>query len=142
LIIANQKGDQVRSKPFYKISRFIAVFSIAVFIGCNGSGGGNGDNDPPVAPDPPVADALQGLQFFEGWTDPRKLVGPVNTAGWEDSAFISSDGYMLYFGYSPLDYYEFTQGRQAVVGPTGPPKRPDQHGNSFDIYEALIPDPG
>ncbi len=128
----------MRFRPFYKISRIIAVFSIAVFIGCNGSGGGDGANDPPVAPDPPVAGALQGLQLFEGWTDPRKLAGPINTAGWEDSAFISYDGYMIYFGYAPLDYYEFTQGRQVVVGPTGPPKRPDQHGNSFDIYEALI----
>jgi hypothetical protein len=45
---------------------------------------------------------------------------------------------MLYFGYAPLDYYEFTQGRQVVAGPTGPPERPDQHGDSFDIYEALI----
>ena len=30
----------MRSWQFYRISRIIAVFSIAVFIGCNGSGGG------------------------------------------------------------------------------------------------------
>ena len=114
----------MRSKQFCNISRLIAILVIAVLIACNDNGGGN--NDPPVAPDPPVAETLQGLQLFEGWTDPRKLAGPINTAGWEDSAFISYDGYMLYFGYAPLDYYEFTQGNHVVAGPTGPPQRPDQ----------------
>jgi hypothetical protein len=120
----------------------LAIVSVTVILSCGGGGGGGGNgggNDgPPVAPDPPVADALQGLQLFEGWTDPRKLSGAMNTAGWEDSAFISYDGTRLYFGYSPLDYYEFTQGNAVTVGPTGPPERPDQHGDSFDIYEARI----
>jgi hypothetical protein len=123
---------------YIKIMEFLIAAVMAVSMACNGSGGGSGDNNPPAAPEPPVADVLQGLTLFEGWTNPRKLAGPINTAGWEDSAFISYDGYKLYFGYAPLDYYEFTQGRQVVAGPTGPPKRPDQHGNFFDIYEALI----
>jgi hypothetical protein len=120
-------------------SWFFAIITLCVLLACDGGGGGNGngDNNPPIAPEPPVADALQGVQFFEGWTDPRKLAEPINTAGWEDSAFISYDGYMLYFAYTPLDYYEFTQGNAVVVGPTGAPQRPDQHGESFDIYEAL-----
>ncbi len=125
-----------------RVPGFLVIVLIAVLCSCGGDGGGGGGgggNDrPPVAPDPPVDEALQGLQLFEGWIDPRKLSGAINTAGWEDSAFISYDGTRLYFGYSPLDYYEFTQGNAVTVGPTGAPERPNQHGDSFDIYEARI----
>jgi hypothetical protein len=120
----------------------LLIALVIVIVACGGSGGGGGngggDDGPPVAPDPPVGDALQGLQLFEGWTDPRKLAGAMNTAGWEDSAIISYDGTKLYFGYTPADYYQFTQGSIVTVGPRGEPERPNQHGDSFDIYEAHI----
>ena len=47
------------------------------------------------APEPPVADSLSGVEFFEGWSDPRSLPFPVNTSGWEDSSFISPDDMAL-----------------------------------------------
>lgn len=134
----------IKSTMKYRLFRngswLFAIFALYLLISCSSGGGGNGDDDnnPPIAPEPPVADALQGVQFFEGWTDARKLADPINTAGWEDSAFISYDGYMLYFGYASLDYYELTQGRLVVAGPTGAPERPGQHGNFLDIYETLI----
>ena len=93
-----------------------------------------------LAPDPPVAEALQGLELFEGWTDPRALAAPVNTVGWEDSPFISADGNVLYFGYSPLDLDELQQGIVSVIGPTTAPERPNHHGVHMDIYEARIED--
>jgi hypothetical protein len=124
----------MKNRQFRLRSLLFAVFVLCVLFSYSEAD----DNHPPVAPDPPVADALKGVQFFEGWTDPRKLADPINTAGWEDSAFISDDGNTLYFGYSPLDYYAFTQNSHVVVGPIGPPKRPNQHGDFFDIYEARI----
>ena len=36
-----------------------------------------------------------------GWSDPVPLDGPVNTAGGEDSAFVTSDGNTLYFFFTP-----------------------------------------
>ena len=93
---------------------------------------------PPEAPDPPVGAVLKGLQLFEGWSNPRKLSAPINTVGWEDSAIISYDGRTIYFAYTPLDYYAFTQGNHLEVGPTGSPERPGQHSFYFDIYEARI----
>lgn len=126
-------------RQFRNGSWLFPLFALCVLFSCDGGdGSGGGDDNFLIAPDPPVAGALQGIQFFEGWTDPRKLADPINTAGWEDSAFISYDGALLYFGYIPLDYYEFTQGHHVVAGPTGAPERPDQHGDSFDIYEARI----
>jgi hypothetical protein len=93
------------------------------------------DGDIPSAPTPPVGDPLIGLELFDGWTEPRALPAPVNTTGWEDSAFISADGRTLYFGYTRYDYTALSQNQMLVV--TGP-DRPGQHGNAFDIYEARI----
>ena len=86
------------------------------------------------APAPPVADSLAGVEFFEGWSDPRSLPFPVNTSGWEDSSFISLDGNTLYFGYSRLNHIALSEGRVVVDGPD----RPGQNGPAFDIYEARI----
>ncbi len=122
-----------------KISKFhiktliYAVPALCLLFPCGAVEAG-----PPEAPDPPVGAALKGLQFFEGWTNPRKLSAPINTIGWEDSAIISYDGGTIYFAYTPLDYYAFTQGTHDEVGPIGPPERPGQHSFYFDIYEARI----
>ena len=122
-----------------KISDFhFKTWSYVVLAFCVLFTNGGALADRPQAPNPPVGAALKGLQFFEGWTNPRKLSAPVNTTGWEDSAIISYDGATLYFAYTPLDYYAFTQGNHVEVGPTGPPERPGQHSFYFDIYEARI----
>lgn len=83
------------------------------------------------APDPPVGKPLTGIKLYEGWTDPRALPDTINTFGWEDSAYISSDGTTLYFGYSQLLTKE---GRLKTSGPN----RIGQNGPAFDIYEAKI----
>jgi hypothetical protein len=85
---------------------------------------------------PPVGEKLVGLKLFEGWTDPRALPEPVNTSGWEDSAYISSDGTTLYFGYTAYDYHQLQAHKRLVTGPN----RPGQSGPAFDIYSARFAD--
>lgn len=57
-----------------------------------------------AAPAPATGNPLNGIELFDGWTDPRALAAPVNTPGWEDSAFISHDGTTLFYGYSQLSF--------------------------------------
>jgi len=86
---------------------------------------------PAVPPAPPLGRSIPGLHFLSDWTEPRVLPPPVNTPAWEDSAFISADGSTLYFGYIPVDYGAFAQGRLEVVEPI----HDGQNGISFDIWE-------
>lgn len=96
----------------------------------------NEEYDSTSVPTPPVAEALSGLELYDGWIDPRALADPINTGGWEDSALISLDGERLYFGYTTLDYSQLMKGNLSVIGPT----RDGHHGDNFDIYEAYIMD--
>lgn len=111
-------------------SVLIVVLSAVIFsfvIGCRSV---------PRAPDPPVGGPLNGIGLYEGWTDPRALPDTINTPGWEDSSYISSDGTTLYFGYTQYDNRLLLtkEGRLKTIGP----QRPGQKGPAFDIYEAKI----
>lgn len=68
---------------------------------------------PEAVPQVSRADSLAGFQKFdpandswpplaaEGWTQPVPLAGPINTAGVEDSPFLSSDGEWFFFVFIP-----------------------------------------
>ena len=49
----------------------------------------------------PETDHFLAVLQAEGWSDPEPLAGPINTAGGEDSPFISRDGQMLLFFFTP-----------------------------------------
>jgi len=49
----------------------------------------------------PADDVSPPILHAEGWDDPVPLEGPVNTAGAEDSPFITPDGQALYFFFTP-----------------------------------------
>jgi hypothetical protein len=49
----------------------------------------------------PTQDAHPPVLQTTGWFDPVPLEGPINTAGAEDSPFISSDGQLLFFFFTP-----------------------------------------
>lgn len=51
------------------------------------------------------ARAIQDLGVSPAWGAPELVPGEVNTAGWEDSAYISPDGSTLYFQYFPGDMF-------------------------------------
>jgi len=51
------------------------------------------------------ARAMQELGVSPAWGTPELVPGEVNTAGWEDSAYISPDGTTLYFQYFPGDMF-------------------------------------
>ncbi len=55
------------------------------------------------------------------WWSEGQDPGRVNTAGWEDSPFLSHDGRRLYFMYSPYNFWPiFTGGSPVKVGPARP----------------------
>ncbi len=49
----------------------------------------------------PEADDHPPVLHFEGWEDPVPMPGPVNTAGAEDSPFVTPDGQEFYFFFTP-----------------------------------------
>jgi len=49
----------------------------------------------------PEDDIYPPLLHLELWQDPIPLLGPINTAGAEDSAFITPDGNTMYFFFTP-----------------------------------------
>lgn len=49
----------------------------------------------------PEDDVYPPLLHLELWQDPVPLLGPINTAGAEDSAFITPDGNTMYFFFTP-----------------------------------------
>ena len=52
------------------------------------------------------------------WWDDGQDTGKINTAGWEDSPFMSHDGRFLYFMYTPYNFFPIFSGGQPVkVGP-------------------------
>lgn len=86
-----------------------------------------------AAPAPPVGVAVEGIEFGEGWRNPRLLPAPIQSDGWEDSPFISSDGSTLYFGFSSWDATQLIFNSAVVDGGT---TRPGQVSDRFDIYSA------
>jgi len=90
----------------------------------------------PTAPAPPVGAAITGLTLANGWTNPQALAAPVNTAGWEDSSYISPDGTTLYFGYTQYDYSDLSAATPMIVADG--PSRPGETGPQFNIFEATI----
>ncbi len=49
----------------------------------------------------PETDILPPILQVSGWGDPIPMEGPINTAGGEDSAFITPDGKTFYFFFTP-----------------------------------------
>lgn len=49
----------------------------------------------------PATDAYPPKSHNPGWSDPVPLPGPINTAGAEDSPFLSADGRTLLFWFTP-----------------------------------------
>ncbi len=49
----------------------------------------------------PADDLYPPILHLDLWYDPVPLAGPINTAGAEDSAFITSDGKTMYFFFTP-----------------------------------------
>ena len=49
----------------------------------------------------PASDLFPPVLHSSRWQAPRPLEGPINTAGAEDSAFITPDGSILYFFFTP-----------------------------------------
>ncbi|HEX4333755.1 MAG TPA: hypothetical protein VH040_16585 [Usitatibacter sp.] len=86
--------------------RLAASFlALACLASCRGSGDGP---RPPL--DPAAQRALKNAAIAElgtspEWEHPELVPGDVNTAGWEDSAYISRDGKTLWFQYFPGDLF-------------------------------------
>ncbi|MBI5229622.1 PD40 domain-containing protein [Candidatus Micrarchaeota archaeon] len=77
---------------------------------------------------PPV----ETIPVAEGWSTPINLGPPVNTLGWEDSAFISPDGKTLYFSYANFDWLTFMiSGKRVKTGP-------DKGLNPTDLCDAMV----
>lgn len=132
-------SEPTRARRPGTVRRLAWLVFAGALNGCHESTDTPGPSPPPAdaalpAPTPPVGESLSGLQFYEGWVDPRALPAPVSTEGWEDSSFVAPEGTTLYFGFSPLNHLAFTEGRVEIDGPD----RAGQHGPAFDIYEARI----
>ncbi len=89
------------------------------------------EGDPPPAPTWLVGDPLPGL-VLTGYVDPRRVVAPVATTGWEDCPVVRADGRELMFSYTRRDY------DAVLVDPQSPrvtgPERPGHTGWSYDLY--------
>jgi hypothetical protein len=94
-----------------------------------------GATSPPEIPGVPTGAPLVGLTLAGGWQPARALPAPVNSLGWEDSSFISSDGRTLYFGYTQKDATIWEQ--QGVAVFDGAP-RPGARSELWNIYEATV----
>jgi hypothetical protein len=81
-----------------------------------------------------AAQAITGLQLFDGWTDPRALPAPVNTVGWEEASQISASGTRLYFSYTPADFTALVAGVPVLVGP----RRPGENRDGLQLFEATF----
>lgn len=65
----------------------------------------------------PATDATPPQVEAEGWSPPIPLPGPVNTAGAEDSPFVSPDGQLLFYFFTPD--LTIPAERQVLDGVTG-----------------------
>ena len=65
----------------------------------------------------PETDVFPPVLQMEGWADPVPLEGPVNTAGGEDSPFVSPDGQTFLFFFTPD--VDVPAGEQVSDGVTG-----------------------
>lgn len=93
--------------PFSMLSAFLLLFS----FGCTGAPGSDASIDAPpsredaIPPDAvkimPSMDAHPPILHSEEWQAPIPLGAPVNSAGAEDSPFITPDGNKLYFFFTP-----------------------------------------
>ena len=60
------------------------------------------DSLPPGAPKAtPAEDVYPPVLHITEWLEPEPLVGPINTAGAEDSPFVTPDGASMYFFFTP-----------------------------------------
>ncbi|MBI5229240.1 PD40 domain-containing protein, partial [Candidatus Micrarchaeota archaeon] len=67
-----------------------------------------------------------------GWSTPINLGPPINTLGWEDSAFISPDGKTLYFSYANFDWLTLIiSGKRVKTGP-------DKGLDPTDLCDAMV----
>lgn len=144
----------MRASTFRSIP-LVALVTAAV-AGC---GGPPADPDRDAGPDPvdeaSVWDQLLGAEVDnvtsdDGWSTPRLLAEPVNvgvdsTGGWTDSLTASSDGRVLFFGYTPIDYWTFESNAalgQIVFEDTGPSRAASHTGNAFQLYRAELGEGG
>lgn len=95
----------MRRNPF-----LFAMFLLAGILACQASAEGAAPSPAPVsrleaipagAVKVPPADDLYPPAAAAGWSSPEPLAGPINTAGGEDSPFITQDGQSFYFFFTP-----------------------------------------
>ena len=79
-------------------------------------------------------------EIIPGWSEPIPLEGPVNTAGGEDSPFVTSDGNALYFFFTP-DVNTPAQ-QQVFDGVTGIWVSRRKGGAWSDPVRVLLAEPG
>ncbi len=87
---------------------FIAIAALVLLVGCASQG-----PDSRAAPErsgaisasavkvTPAADQYPPILHAEGWEAPVPVPGPINTAGAEDSPFVTPDGGTMYFFFTP-----------------------------------------
>jgi hypothetical protein len=89
----------------FGVIAFLGIFCF--IIGCSEPNSGTGPTTragsiPPIAEKIlPENDYFQPVLQVEGWQEPIPLAGPVNTAGAEDSPFITPSGEEFYFFFTP-----------------------------------------
>lgn len=86
----------------------------------------------------PVGAKLEGLQLFDGWTDPREVSGDVNSPGWPDSSYIlgtAGKGYELHYSYCRDDFEDRILRRK--LNDVGQP-RAGQVYPAFNLYKATV----
>ena len=88
----------------------------------------------------PVGAKLEGLQMFDGWTDPREVKGDVNAPGWPDSSYIlgsASKGYELHYSYCRHDFERrILRHKLKDIGV----HRAGQTYPGFNLYKATVKD--
>ena len=88
----------------------LALMIIVVFPSC----GGQNANKPTA--------------WWKKGNNPKKI----NTAGWEDSPYMTPDGKKLYFMYTPYNFFPvFLGGQPQKVGPSRPGHKNSYNGNPY-----------
>jgi len=105
-------------RTFLFIFIIIGLFS-SLFTGCISN---NTKTREEAIPDnavklTPEEDLYQPIMHSEEWQQPVPMEGPINTAGIEDSPFISSDGSTFFFWFTPDTNASYSE--QLVDGVTG-----------------------
>jgi len=108
----------------------ISIVLLVAISGCDGKKDGNGDTIPDAEWAAAKAEALKGIFLSDGWGNPQLLPAPVNSDGWEDGAYITSDGSKIYFAYfqgnligfilnGVKDFEKYKRGPSRGVNPPG-----------------------